>query len=172
MSTIGAHRWQQIAASLASKEARQEFVAATIRNRLPAQIREMRLARKWTQARLGFDAKMMQTAISRCESMGYDQFSLSTLKAIAAAFDVGLRVEFVPFSDLVHSAANPEIYGLNVPSYAHDAQLGQNMGAAFSSEYLEYNELGSTLGEQFSDIQELTEAPVIQAPTITEARRA
>ena len=118
----GASRWQQIAASLASKEARQEFVAATIRNRLPAQIREIRRQRKWTQKHLAELAGMRQPAIWRCESMGYDQFTLSTLKAIAAAFDVGLKVEFVPFSELVHNAANPEIYGLNVPS--HDLDMG------------------------------------------------
>jgi HTH-type transcriptional regulator/antitoxin HipB len=122
---MGSTRWEQIASSLASKEAREAFVASRIRIRLPAQIREMRLNRGWTQAELGAKAQMKQSAICRCESMGYDQFTLSTLKTLAAAFDVGLKVEFVPFSELASNASMPDTYGLDVPSYALDLGLKQ-----------------------------------------------
>ena len=127
------------------------------------------MERGWTQAHLGSLANMRQSVICRCESMGYDQFTLSTLKALAVAFDVGLKVEFVPFSELVHNAANPQIYGLDVPSYVQDAQLGRSMGASISIEHPEYDELGSTPGEKFESSQELTTAPVIQTSAFAEA---
>ena len=55
--------------------------------------------------------------------MGYDQFTISTLKALAGAFDVGLKVEFVSFSEIVENASSPEIYPLDVPSFELDFQL-------------------------------------------------
>jgi len=113
---------EQLLSSLSSKEARKAFVASRIRIRLPAQIRELRLTRGLSQAELGKRAGMKQSAISRCEGMGYDQFTISTLKALAGAFDVGLKVEFVSFSELVENASNPEIYHLDVPSFDLDFQ--------------------------------------------------
>jgi hypothetical protein len=44
---------------------------------------------------------MTQHAISRLESQGYGKPTLTTLKRLAAAMDVGLIVRFVPFSELV-----------------------------------------------------------------------
>jgi transcriptional regulator with XRE-family HTH domain len=43
-----------------------------------------------------------QQAISRLENPYYGKPTLTTLKKIAAAFDVGLLVEFVPFSQLIN----------------------------------------------------------------------
>ncbi|MEK7316641.1 MAG: helix-turn-helix transcriptional regulator [Candidatus Eisenbacteria bacterium] len=122
MSTISTRR-EQLVSSISKKTAREAFVASRIRIRLPAQIRELRLTRGLSQAELGKLAGMKQSAISRCEGMGYDQFTISTLKALAGAFDVGLKVEFVSFSEIVENASSPEIYPLDVPSFELDFQL-------------------------------------------------
>jgi hypothetical protein len=53
---------------------------------------------------------MNQNAISRLENPYYGKATLTTLKRIAAAHDVGLLVEFVPFSRLVdHVSGTPSI---------------------------------------------------------------
>jgi len=65
-----------------------------------------------------------QQAISRLENPSYGKATLTTLKKIAAAFDVGLLVEFVPFSQLIKRVSgtpyierglSPET--MNVPSF-------------------------------------------------------
>ncbi len=43
---------------------------------------------------------MKQEQISRLEDPNYSKFTLTTLKKLASAFDVGLMVRFVPISDL------------------------------------------------------------------------
>ena len=48
---------------------------------------------------------MNQNAISRLENPYYGKATLTTLKRIAAAYDVGLLVEFVPFSRLIDRAS-------------------------------------------------------------------
>jgi len=45
---------------------------------------------------------MNQNAISRLESPWYGKATIRTLKRLAAAFDVGLVIRFVPFSKLVN----------------------------------------------------------------------
>lgn len=44
---------------------------------------------------------MNQNAISRLESSDYGKPTITTLKRLAAAMDVGLIVRFVPFSEMV-----------------------------------------------------------------------
>jgi transcriptional regulator with XRE-family HTH domain len=72
-----------------------------------------------------------QQAISRLENPYYGKATLTTLKRIAAAFDVGLLVEFVPFSQLVNRVSGtPYIeYGftpetMNVPSFEEEEKRG------------------------------------------------
>ncbi len=116
-------RREQIISSLASKRAREAFVASLIRIGLPAQIHELRDQRGWSQGELGRRAGKTQTVISRFESFGYEAFTLSTLKELAAAFDVGLKVRFVAFSELVDDASYPRVKDLDVPSFVDDARL-------------------------------------------------
>jgi hypothetical protein len=72
-----------------------------------------------------------QQALSRLENPYYGKSTLTTLKRIAAAHDVGLLVEFVPFSELVNRVSgtpyiergfSPET--MNVPSFEEEEKLG------------------------------------------------
>jgi len=74
---------------------------------------------------------MNQNAISRLENPYYGKATITTLKRIAAAFDVGLVVEFVPFSKLVKKISgtpyverglSPE--SLDVPSFDEEEKQG------------------------------------------------
>lgn len=74
---------------------------------------------------------MNQNAISRLENPYYGKATLTTLKRIASAYDVGLVVEFVPFSQLVNRiSGTPYVeYGLrpesfNVASFDNEVSAG------------------------------------------------
>lgn len=103
---------------LASKEYRDAYVASKITNNLAFQVYSLRESRGWTQGDLAGMAGTKQPAISRLERAA-GSASVSTLKKIAAAFDVGLLIKFVPISQLVDEA-NSEVLDRAVPSFADD----------------------------------------------------
>ena len=55
------------------------------------------------------------------EDTGYGKLTLTTLKTLASAFDVGLMVRFVAFSDLVRKAANLAEDDLAVSDFENDS---------------------------------------------------
>jgi transcriptional regulator with XRE-family HTH domain len=65
------------------------------------QLRASRDRLEWSQQELAEEAGMNQNAISRLESPGYGKPTLTTLKRLAAAMDIGLIVRFVPFSQMI-----------------------------------------------------------------------
>jgi transcriptional regulator with XRE-family HTH domain len=85
-----------------SKEARAAFVSSQIDKGIAYQIRALRDRQELSQERLSEIVGMNQNAISRLESPRYGRPTISTLKRLAAAFDVALIVRFVPFSHLVN----------------------------------------------------------------------
>ena len=87
-----------------SKDFRDEFVAAQIEDGIASQIQSMRADKGWTQGNLAELIGTKQTGVSRLETNG--NASLSTLKKVASAFDVGLSVRFVPFSEIAGSSVN------------------------------------------------------------------
>jgi transcriptional regulator with XRE-family HTH domain len=117
------HKRRKIANGLKSREARREFISAEIDVTVPMQIYSMRKARKWTQKQLGDLAGMAQARISLIERPGTGDLNLSTLKAIAAAFDVGLMVRFVPLSHMVEVTSGISSADMAPPSYSEDARL-------------------------------------------------
>ncbi len=90
---------EELLSKLKDKEYRTAYVESHINNGIAFQIRTLR--GDLTQEELGKRAGMKQEAICRLENPNYGSFTLKTLKQIASAFDVGLIVRFVPFSDLV-----------------------------------------------------------------------
>jgi transcriptional regulator with XRE-family HTH domain len=83
------------------KQARRQFVESHLGKTLAHQIRATRDKLEWSQERLAAESGMNQNAISRLESPGYGKPTLTTLKRLAAAMDVGLIVRLVPFGELV-----------------------------------------------------------------------
>src|SRR5215204_4920633 len=100
VNTTSARR-QQIAASLQDKEYRDAFVAEHIDSGLAFQIRATRESRGWSQQELAQRAGMAQETISRLENPDYGKYTLTTLKRLAATFDMALVVRFAPFSELL-----------------------------------------------------------------------
>lgn len=119
MTTTLARR-EQIAASLRGKEDRELFVEEEVDTGLPFQIRALRKARGWSQKELADQLGMTQEGISRLESLDYGRCTLTTLKRLAAVFDVALVVRFEPFSKLVDWVATLSSEDLAVPDFEHD----------------------------------------------------
>jgi transcriptional regulator with XRE-family HTH domain len=80
---------------------RNAFVEEHVKTAVPHQIRAMRKKEGWTQIGLAQRARTSQSAITRIEDTNYGNLSINTLLKVAAAFDVGLLVKFVPFNRLV-----------------------------------------------------------------------
>src|SRR6266511_3959504 len=87
---------------LKSKEYRDAYVLEHIKNGVAFQIRTLREDRDWTQGDLGDAMGKPRNVISRIEDPNYGKTTLTTLREVAAAFDVGLLVKFVPFSAQHH----------------------------------------------------------------------
>jgi len=91
----------------------------------------MRVAAKWSQEQLATAAGMNQNAISRLESPEYGKATITTLKRLAAEFDVGLIVRFVPFSAVVDwVSGTPRVDcgltsdALAIPDFAAEEEAG------------------------------------------------
>jgi transcriptional regulator with XRE-family HTH domain len=110
------------------KDYREAFVASQISTGIPFQIRALRKAQNWSQEKLAEATQMLQPRICAMEQAGYGDFTLNTLKKLAAAFDVGLVVRFAPFGEMVNwvDAFSPDTF--NVPSSKEDPVLCQRAG--------------------------------------------
>jgi transcriptional regulator with XRE-family HTH domain len=80
---------------------RAKFVESHVSKTLAFQIRSLREKEEWSQQSLAEKIGSNQNAVYRAENPSYGKQTLTTLKKIAAAFDVALAVRFVPFSELV-----------------------------------------------------------------------
>lgn len=142
-------RRQQVVMSLSAKADREAFVEALISVGIPAQLHEMRERRGWTQTELGKRAAKAQALICKYEGFGYGKFTLKTLRELAAAFDVGLKVQFVPFSELVDEDVYPELKGLDVPSFDEDWRLSDGSELTPGIDYFARTDV--TFGQVFPD---------------------
>ena len=127
MSSIS-NVWQE----LSDKEYRDSYTEAQLSIEVPFQIRALRKARGWTQAQLAERCGISQAQISHIEQPGRDPLSLRTLYRLSAVFDVGLLVQFVPFSELVYREAAFDPKTFYVPSFKED-RLKTTGRTAFSS---------------------------------------
>jgi transcriptional regulator with XRE-family HTH domain len=73
-----------------------------------------------TQKQLAGLAGMAQPRISKMERPGEEAFNIDTLIRLAAAFQVGLKVEFVPFSEMLVWENNYSQDQFNPPPLSRD----------------------------------------------------
>jgi len=65
---------------------------------IAAQIKALREQRNWTQQQLAKEAGMKQERICTLEDVNYDAWTIKTLRKLAKAFDLTLKVSFEKFS--------------------------------------------------------------------------
>jgi len=95
-------RSKRISRLLESAASRASYIRAKLSVLIPSQIRALRLKQEnMTQKQLAALAGMAQPRISAMERPGETTFNIDTLVRLASAFKVGLKVEFVPFSEML-----------------------------------------------------------------------
>jgi len=113
-------RFNRLKEKFENKKYRDGFVDASILNGISHQIKGMRVSRGMTQAELAEKLGTKQNVISRLENPNNRALSIKTLQSLASALDVGLKVGFVPFSQIAKEAASLNRDSLNVPEFQKD----------------------------------------------------
>jgi len=103
------------------KPYRDTFVAAHLSTNIAAQIQTIREQRGWTKKQLAQKAGMAPSRITVMEDPSYENFTLTTLKRLASAFDVALIARFTPFSDLVDWVAELSPEKLETHEFERDS---------------------------------------------------
>jgi transcriptional regulator with XRE-family HTH domain len=128
-----------------SPDARTKFVESNLSKELAFQLRALRDNKEWSQPELAERIGTSQNAISRLENPNYGKATITTLKKLAAVFDVGLVVRFVPFSQLVNwESGTPYVeHGLSpetmdVPNFTEELpKLERKAVEVIDAEYVE-----------------------------------
>lgn len=107
-----------------SKEYRHAYADEFLNTSIATQIKVLReqQQRKWTQAELGnrVNPLMRQTRISVMENVNYSSWSINTLRKLAEAFDLRLRVSFESFGSLVEEIEQFNRTALERDSFEND----------------------------------------------------
>jgi transcriptional regulator with XRE-family HTH domain len=112
---------------LKDREYRRAFVASQINIGIPFQIGALMKApgRDWTQKELAARTGMLQPRISAMLKPGATRPNIETLRRLADAFDCGLQVRFVPFTELVTWSQRFSPDTFEVPDYASEDKEGR-----------------------------------------------
>lgn len=87
---------------LSSVDIRAAYIKAKLGVLVPSQIRALRLSSDMPrQADLAKTARLHQSRISMFETPGAANMTIETLSRLAASFEVGLIVQFVPMSEML-----------------------------------------------------------------------
>jgi len=110
---------------------RTRFVDSHLSKGMAFQIQSMRESRGWSQEELARRLGTNRMGVYRLENPNYGRQTLTTLKKVAATFDVALIIRFVAFSQLVDwVTATPRVdKGLNedaleVPGFQEELKNG------------------------------------------------
>lgn len=143
------------------RNARARFVESHLDKKLALQIRSLRgdLSQEDMEQKVG----IKQQALSRLENPLYGKATITTLKKIAAGCDVGLLVEFVPYSQLVNRVSGTPYtergYGpetMNVPSFEDEEKSGVFESPANPQDAA----MGSNAQQQTNELLDGIEQPV------------
>lgn len=113
---------EQMWESLHDPDFRKQLIDEHINVGVAFQIRGLRNRQKLRQEDLAKLLSVKQPLVSAWENPNYGKYTLSTLKDLAKAFDVGLLVRFIPFSALVNWTLNVTPDGIAPPNFAEQEQ--------------------------------------------------
>lgn len=111
---------EQIWESLHDSEYRHQFIEELINVGIAFQIKGLRNRQHLKQSDLARQLDVKQPLVSAWENPNYGKYSLSTLRELAKAFDVGLLVRFVSFHTLVDLEVNLTNDTIAPPSFAEE----------------------------------------------------
>jgi len=105
---------------LKDKEYRDAYLVAKVTYALAYQIEALRNQHGWTQAELAKQIGTTQSVISRLEDPDYGRANITTLFDLAGAFDVGLLVKFVSYSQFASEYRDVSPEGLSAASFIEE----------------------------------------------------
>lgn len=101
--------------------ARTSYIRAKLAVLVPSQIKALRLKSEMPrQSDLANAAQMHQSRISMFETPGAANMTIDTLSRLAATFNTGLIIEFVPFSEMLGWENDFSQDSFNVTRLDHD----------------------------------------------------
>jgi len=103
------------------KEYRHAYGEESTDISIATQIKVLREQREWRQQDLAGEAKIQQPMVSRYESVNYSNWTMTTLKKLARAYDVWLDVRFRSYGALVNETERFSRESLQVPSFSEDS---------------------------------------------------
>lgn len=104
------------------KEYRDEYAAAQFDIELPFQIRALREARGWSCKELAERSGIPARSLTKLEETGQGTLiTTDILCRLASAFDVGILVQFISFSELVYRAESLHPGTFKIASFDDDA---------------------------------------------------
>lgn len=114
--------WNRLCAEFKDEDARREYADEFLDTMISLQIRALRQERKWNQKQFGdrVPEGMEQQQVSLLESADYSSWTITTLKRLAAAFDLRLRVTFESFGSLRDDLLALRRQDLQRPSFGDD----------------------------------------------------
>jgi transcriptional regulator with XRE-family HTH domain len=102
------------------KEYRHAYAEESTDISVGTQIKVLREQRNWRQEDLAREAGIQQPMVSRYENVNYSNWTLTTLKKLARAYDVWLDIRFRSFGELVNETNRFSRETLQVPRFADD----------------------------------------------------
>ncbi len=160
---------KKFADELADKRMRDAYLAAQTRTRVAYQIRAIRTQRDWSQGDLADALDTSQSAVSRLEDRQYGSMNVKTLLDLAATFNCGLVIEFVPYADFLVRTRNlsPENLGVSEFSAKSLEPLSRDFGGAAATVNVSIARPGGSesvdiAGKQNSNAIPLTPQPTLQ----------
>lgn len=111
-------------------QSRYAYIRAILNVLIPAQIKGLRFKRGFTQKALADLADMKQSRISTMESPGATKFNIETLIRTAAALKVGLKVQFVSFSEMLEWENGFNQTAFNPVTIDEDREFSAGSGAS------------------------------------------
>jgi transcriptional regulator with XRE-family HTH domain len=97
------------------------------------QIKVLREQNGWTQEKLAEELGTTQTVISRIESVNYSKWNTRTLKKIARAYRLRLKISFETFGSLIHDVENFSKENLRRCPREHDPELAEQKSQAIAT---------------------------------------
>ena len=116
----------QLRTELRDLEYAEGYAESFLNSWIATQIKVIREQREMTQADLAAETGTTQTAISRIENVNYSAWNIRTLKKIAKALRVRLRVTFEAFGSLPEDMGAFRREGLERPEHRDDPSLWQD----------------------------------------------
>ena len=99
-----------------NKEYRTAYAEESLNTFIATQIKVLREQRGWSQEDLANISGMKQERISAIENVNYSSWSVKTLKRLAEALDLNLRVSFGSFGEFVSELERFSRESLEKPS--------------------------------------------------------